>query len=405
MLRQWKAGALLLAVALLTAGGLTLYMSGRGSFVSKLWTEAQSRNISRELFDLALGAFQPDPDVLDLARNQPEVLSTVEEYVNRRVSPRRIETGRLKAVEWKEAVAGIEKKYGVPADILIAIWGIESNFGKSMGDRNVVVSLATLSKAGYRSDYFGGELLAALEMLRDGKIEQDKMVGSWAGAMGQIQFMPSSYIAYAVDYDGDGRRDIWSSVPDSLASTANYLKRSGWQPSRDWGYEVKLPDGFDFAAAWKKKSISLRDWAKMGIKRADGTPFPRPEEKARFFLPSGGAGPAFLVLKNFDVIKRYNNADTYALAVAHLADRIAGGDKFIRDWPPDVMPLSREERRELEALIVAQGFKTGKPNGHLNQAVRLAIIRFQKKQGLLADGHPSQALLQRLRTASADSSG
>ena len=406
MVKPWKAGALVLATALLSAAvGLTLYMGGQTTFVGKLWTDAQSRNIPRELFDLALRAIQSDSDVLDLARNQPEVIMSVEDYIKLRVTPTRIETGQQKIEEWKTSISGIEKKYGVPAQTLVAIWGIESNFGRTMGDRNVVGSLATLSEGGYRTDYFREELLAALEILRDGHIDQSQMVGSWAGAMGQTQFMPSSYKAYAVDYDGDGRKDIWNSVPDSLASAANYLKQSGWSRSADWGYEVKLPDRFDFGKAWKNKSIPLSEWAKMGIARIDGKPFPRPDETARFYLPSGGAGPAFLVMKNFDVIKRYNNSDSYALAVAHLADRIGGGDEFVRNWPADAVPLSRAERQELATLIAAQDFKLGKANGHLTQTMRLAIIKFQKKEGLLPDGHPSQDLLQRLRSASSIASG
>jgi len=404
MRRPWKIGALLVGTALFCAATITLYMSDRGSFIAKLWKDSQSRNISTwELLALAFG-FDSDPDVLKRARNQPEVVMPVKDYVEKRVSPARIETGKLKITEWQDAVAGIEKKYGVPARMLVAIWGIESNFGKTMGDKNVLGSLATLTKAGYRADYFNKELLAALEIMRDGKIAKAQMVGSWAGAMGQIQFMPSSYLTYAVDHDGDGRKDIWKSIPDALASTANYLKESGWRPDTDWGYEVKIPEKFDFAAAWKKKSVTLADWAKMGLQRADGKPFPRPSEKARFYLPAGGAGPVFLVLKNFDVIKRYNNADSYALAVAHLADRIAGGEDFISPWPEDVVPLSRSERKELEALIAEKVLKPGKPAGNASHAIRLAIIKFQKTEGLLADGHPSRALLQRLRDWSPASS-
>ncbi|MGE0237224.1 MAG: lytic transglycosylase domain-containing protein [Parvibaculaceae bacterium] len=391
-----------MGTALFCAATVTLYVSDRGNFVAKLWADAQSRNISWDLLTLAF--WSSDPDVLDRAKNQPEVVMPVKDYVERRVSSTRIETGKVKIVEWKDAVTGIEKKYGVPAGMLVAIWGIESNFGKTMGDKNVLGSLATLTKAGYRSDYFNGELLAALEMVRDGKIDKAQMVGSWAGAMGQIQFMPSSYLAYAVDHDGDGRKDIWKSVPDALASTANYLKKSGWRPDTDWGYEVKIPEKFDFAAAWKKKNMTLADWAKMGLKRADAKPFLRSGEKARLYLPAGGAGPAFLVLKNFDVIKRYNNADSYALAVAHLADRINGAESFVSPWPEDVVPLSRSERKELEALIAEKVLKPDKPAGNGSHAMRLAIIKFQKTEGLLADGHPSRALLQRLRDWSPASS-
>jgi membrane-bound lytic murein transglycosylase B len=382
-----------------------LYVADRGRFITQLWSDAQTRNVSYwELLALAFGAGS-DPDVLDRVRSQPEVVEPVKDYVEKRVSPARIETGKVKIAEWQEAVAGIEEKYGVPASVLVAIWGIESNFGKSMGDKSVLGSLATLTRAGYRADYFNGELLAALEIMRDGKIEKAQMVGSWAGAMGQIQFMPTSYLTYAVDHDGDGRKDIWNSIPDALASTANFLKERGWRRDSDWGYEVKIPANFDFAAAWKKKNQTLAAWAKMGLQRADGKPLPRLNEKARFYLPAGGAGPAFLVLKNFDVIKRYNNADSYALAVAHLADRIAGKDAFVSPWPEDVIPLSRSERKEFEQLIAAKVLTTpGQPSGKETHAIRLAIIKFQKTEGLLPDGYPSRALLQRLRDWSPASS-
>jgi membrane-bound lytic murein transglycosylase B len=393
----WKIRAFLVAIALVCYGVFTLYTSERAAFIGKMWTDARSRGMSWELITLAFGGFDSDPDVLKRAMNQPEVVMPVKDYVEMRVSPTRIETGKVKITEWKDAVADIEKKYGVPAPMLVAIWGIESNFGKTMGDKNVVGSLATLTKAGYRTDYFNDELMAALEIQRDGKIAKAEMVGSWAGAMGQIQFMPSSYLAYAVDHDGDGRKDIWNSIPDALASTANFLSKSGWQAGSDWGYEVKIPQNFDFGAAWKKKNMSLADWAKLRLARADGKPFPHPKEKARFYLPAGGAGPAFLVLKNFDVIKRYNNADAYALAVAHLADRIAGGESFVSPWPEDVVPLSRSERKELEALIAEKVLAQDETVTKTTHAIRLAIIKFQKSEGLLADGHPSRALLQRLR--------
>lgn len=388
MLRSWKAGVLVTAATLTLVSSLTLYMYGdrAGRFLAALWKQSYS-------------------SVLDLARSQPEVVSSVEDYIRLRVTTRRIETGRQKSAEWKTTIAAIENKYGVPSETLVAIWGIESNFGRNMGDYNVLGSLAALADGGYRTDYFRAELSAAKEIIRAGHVDKAQMTGSWAGAMGQTQFMPSNYLTYAVDQDGDGRKDLWNSVPDSLASTANFLKERGWRKGGDWGYEVKLPRNFDFGNVWKKNaSMALRDWAKLGITRVNGKPLPPTKETARFYQPSGGDGPVFLVLRNFEVIKRYNNADSYALAVAHLADRIGGGDKFVQAWPADMVPLSRTERRELEELMAAKGFTPDSADSILSPAGRLAIIRFQKIEGLLADGHPSRALLQRLRTSSQISS-
>ncbi len=374
---------------------------GQGAYLSELWKEAKARGIPRDLFDNAFDDFRIDPKIMDLTKKQPESISTVQDYVEKRVSATRIEAGRLKLDERRQSLSQIEQAYGVPAEIIVAIWGIETNYGGFVGGNNVVHALATLAHEGYRDRYFRDELMTALEIARDGHIRPDQMIGSWAGAMGQTQFMPSSFMRYAVDFEADGRADIWNSVPDALASSANYLRKNGWRHGEAWGYEVKLPRDFDFARAWSAGRLTLQDWQRMGIRRADGENFPRPGDPARFFLPAGGSGPAFLLLRNFDVIKRYNNSDSYALSVAHLADRLEAGEPFVTRWPSGVLPLSWSERQELQTLLAARGFDVGKADGRIGQKTRSAIARFQLKQNMRPDAFPTKRLLQMLRVQNA----
>lgn len=369
---------------------------GRG-FVTALWPEAQQRGISRSIFDEALGNFEPRPEVARLTREQPEFAQSVGDYVTKRVDPRRIEEGRSKRAQWNETLEGIERQYGVSRDVILAVWGIETNFGSFLGGSNVPHSLATLTHKGYREAFFREELLTALEILDDGHIRANAMVGSWAGAMGQTQFMPTSFRTFAVDHDGDGKANIWTSVPDALASTANYLKQNGWRSGETWGYEIELPAGFDFPAAWATEKATISRWAGMGIARPSGASFPRRDDLARLYLPTGSDGPAFLLLANFDVIKRYNNADTYALSVGHLADRIRGGGAFAQAWPQGQMALTRDQRRELQTSLGAMGFDAGAPDGIVGPRTRFAILSYQQQAGMKADGHPSADLLRRIR--------
>jgi membrane-bound lytic murein transglycosylase B len=274
---------------------------------------------------------------------------------------------------------------------------METNFGGFMGGNNTIHALATLTEGGYRADFFRKELLTALRIVSDGHITPNQMVGSWAGAMGHTQFMPSSFMRYAIDYNGDGRKDIWNSVPDALGSTANYLNAFGWRPGETWGYEVKLPTGFDFARARQLEKVPLSQWAQMGISRVSGRAFPRGGDMARLYMPAGASGPAFLLLPNFDVIKRYNNSDSYALAVGHLADRIIGGGSFATPWPAGDYALSKAQRSELQSLLSRAGYDVGTPDGVVGPKTRAAVMAFQARAGLPADGHVSGLLLDRLK--------
>lgn len=383
------------AALLLSTGMVPALARTPGDFVAGLWPAARARGVSRRAFDAALGDFRPLGKVMDLTRKQPEFTSTVADYIGKRVTDSQAAKGRANRAEWARTLAAVGERYGVQGEVLLAIWGIETNFGGFMGGTNTVHALATLTHGGYRPDYFGGELLTALRIITDGHISPGEMVGSWAGAMGHPQFMPSSFTRYAVDFRGEGRADIWNSVPDSLASTANYLKSHGWRAGETWGYEVALPGGFDYAHVWAGTRASLADWQAAGITRASGRPFPRPGDVARLYTPMGGRGPVFAALANFDVIKRYNNSDSYALAVGHLADRILGAGGFAAPWPNDTA-LDADERRRVQERLLARGYQIGTADGVIGPKTRAAVMQFQAAAGLLPDGHVSGRLLAAL---------
>jgi membrane-bound lytic murein transglycosylase B len=281
---------------------------------------------------------------------------------------------------------------------VLSVWGNETNFGGYLGGHNVLQAMATLAYSGYRADYFRKELMHALDILAQGHTVPANMVGSWAGAMGHTQFMPSSFKAYAVDITGDGRRDIWTTIPDALASTANYLKVHGWRPGETWGYEVILPKNLDAAQAKSMGAVSVAQWQKLGVTRANGKPFPRPGDVGRLLMPGGSSGPALLVLPNFRVIKRYNNSDNYALAVGYLSDRIRGGDPWVTPFPIDQL-LTEAERMEIQKLLTKRGYKISKVDGQLGTETREAIRAFQKATDTAADGQPTPDVLERLRAA------
>lgn len=366
-------------------------------FVRGLWPDAQAMGVSRQAFDASFASYSPISKVMELTRKQPEFSQTVQQYIDKRVTAAQAGKGAAMRKEWAQTLAGAQQRFGVQPEVVLAIWGMETNFGGFMGGNNTIHALATLTEGGYRADFFRKELLTALRIVSDGHITPNQMVGSWAGAMGHTQFMPSSFMRYAIDYNGDGRKDIWNSVPDALGSTANYLNAFGWRPGETWGYEVKIPAGFDFARARQMEKAPLSQWQAMGITRVSGRAFPRGGDVGRLYMPAGASGPAFLLLPNFDVIKRYNNSDSYALAVGHLADRIIGGGSFATPWPAGDYALNKAQRAEVQGLLARAGYDVGTPDGVVGPKTRAAVMAFQARAGLPADGHVSGLLLDRLQ--------
>jgi lytic murein transglycosylase len=363
-------------------------------FVESLWPEAKALGVSRATFDEAFRGVAPDPKIVALTRKQSEFVRPIWAYIDDAVSAQRLKRGREMAEEWAQTLAKVERTYGVPRSVVLGVWGMETNFGSFTGSIYTVRALATLAHSGYRGDFFRGELLTALQILEQDHIEREDMVGSWAGAMGQTQFMPSSFMKYAVDGNRDGRRDIWRSVPDALASTANYLRQQGWQPGLPWGFEVELPERFDF----RNFRLGFASWSHLGVRRMDGKPMPRAGE-ATLFLPGGASGPAFLVTDNYVVIKSYNSSDAYAMGVAHLGDRLAGGRPIRGEWPSKERQLDRDEREELQRRLQALGFYAGETDGKLGTKSREAVRNFQLQRGLIPDGYADLAVLRELRSA------
>lgn len=360
-----------------------------------LWPRMKAAGVSRALFDSAFaGITDPDPTVLKLADNQPEFKSTTSAYLEKAVTPIRIDTGRRKKAEEEQLLSAIERKYGVDRHILLGIWGMESNFGKDKGSMSVMRSLATLAYSGRRKDYANEQLVAAFKILQRGLVTPEKFTGSWAAAMGHTQFIPTSYLSFAVDWTGDGKKDIWNSRQDALASTANYLAKAGWKSDRPWGWQVTLPKGFNMALIGRTHWRTVAEWEKLGVKRADGSKFGASQVKAFVMVPQGLEGPRFLVTQNFLAIMKYNISHSYALAVGHLADRIRGNGPFQGAWPDVDFDLSFEQRVALQKKLTALGFETGGSDGRFGARTYEAIIAYQKQRGLPLDGVPSVKLLQ-----------
>lgn len=360
-------------------------------------TRAIAQGISPGVFDAAFQGVGVNADVVRLDGRQAEFTKPIWEYLDSAASPTRVETGRAKRRELGPTMTAIEARYGVDGEAVLAIWGMESNYGANRGDIPVIESLATLAYEGRRRSFAEEQLVAALRILQAGDVTPAEMRGSWAGAMGHTQFIPTSYQSYAVDFGGDGHRDVWSNDPtDALASAANYLAKSGWRLNQPWGIEVHMPAGFSYASADQGNRKPVSHWNGLGVTTMDGRPIPD-YGPAAIIAPAGARGPTFAVFQNFYVIKKYNNATSYAMGVGTLADRIGGGGGFVSPWPRDERELSRTEKIELQERLIAKGYDTGATDGVIGPNTIQAIRGFQSAQGMTPDGYASSALLLKLR--------
>jgi membrane-bound lytic murein transglycosylase B len=373
-------------------------------FVSSLWPLVEARGVKRETFDRAFADVRFDPKIVANTIAQPEFVEPIGQYMAGAVSPSRVVRGRDLAQAERVWLAKANKDYGVDSGVIVGIWGVETDFGAFTGTDNVVQALATLAFVHFRGDYFRNELISALIILDDGAIEPRRMLGSWAGAMGQTQFMPSSFLIYAVDFEGGGRRNIWTSAPDAIGSTANYLAAHGWTRDLPWGFEVRLPDDFSLTDADASKPAPFTAFAARGVQRADHMPFPKSGE-GRLLLPAGLRGPIFLVTGNFDVIKTYNTSTSYALAVALLGDAIAGSRGLVATWPTSDRPLSVNQVRRLQAKLTKLGYNVGEIDGMVGESVQSALRAYQERKGLKPDGYATLALLKRIESEKAGSVG
>ena len=369
------------------------------SCLAGLRADAQAKGVSGATYDTHTAALAPDMAVIDFLDAQPEFVTPIWDYLAALVDDERVADGRAMLAEWAPVLARVEAEYGVDAATVVAVWGVESNYGRNFGSRPLLTSLSTLSCFGRRQSFFRGEFFTTLKIIQDGHVAPERLTGSWAGAFGHTQFMPSTFMRLAVDFDGDGRRDLIDSVPDALASTANFLKRAGWRSDLPWGFEVRLPRGMDTSDAGRRNKQPMADWAARGVRRADGSALPAGGAPAGLMLPAGREGPAFLVTRNFDALYSYNAAESYGLAIAHLSDRLRGGAPFVAAWPTDDPGLSRAERRELQQLLIARGHDIGEADGMIGARTREALQREQAALGLQADGRAGQRTLQALRAA------
>ncbi len=389
------SAALAIAVAPVANG------AGFAECIVGLQARALEQGISPTVVDEVLGQVTHIDRVIELDRAQPEFTTTFADYFNRRVTRQRIEQGQALVANHRDLLDRIRRETGVPPHVLVSFWGMETNFGRNFGNMPVPDSLATLACDTRRSEYFTGELMDALRIIDGGDVTADRMQGSWAGAMGHVQFMPSVFLRYAVDGDGDGKRDLWGSVPDALASAGNFVRGIGWKAEQRWGQEVALPKGFSYDLAGRGQRLPLSEWHRLGIRTAFGEALPVEDIEASLIIPSGHGGPAFLVYDNFNVIMRWNRSEFFALSVGHLADRIAGAPALRRAPPEDAPRLSREEVKQIQRDLNRLGFDAGPSDGIFGPSTRNALSRFQSSAAMIADGHPDRKVIEALRMAAA----
>jgi len=392
-------GSLLLTGAIaLSASAPSQAMSQEGfaQCIERFSREAKTQGLDSAIVRDSLANLKWVDRVIELDRRQPEFTTPFSDYLSRRVTDQRVADGRRLLREHRDLLARVEREYGVPAPYLVAFWGLETNFGRYFGKMSVLDSLATLACDERRSTYFTRELMSALRIVDEGAIAPERMEGSWAGAMGHVQFMPSVFIRHAVDYDNDGKRDLWNSLPDAMASAANFLSSMGWDDEYRWGREVRLPENFPYLEAGLKQRRPLSEWHQMGIRQTNGTTLPSADIEAALLVPSGHRGPAFLVYDNFKVIMGWNQSEYYALAVGHMADRIAGAGKLSRTPPEDSPRLNRDQVMAIQEKLNAEGHEAGKVDGIWGPATRQALSQFQSERDLVPDGFPDPNTLSAL---------
>lgn len=362
---------------------------------ARLSDYALAEGIPRQLVDEVVPSLEEQRRVLELDQQQPEFVQTFAAYVDKRVTPARVDRGRALLAQHSEFLADLQARFGVPARYLMAFWGLETNYGGYLGNTPTLDSLATLACDRRRSDYFSAEFVNALRLMQRESLRADQMVGSWAGAVGHTQFMPSNYLRYAIDGDGDSRVDLWRSERDALASAANFLNSLGWKPGLRWGRQVTVPDGLDYSLAGPGQPATLAEWSSRGVKRMDGARLPAGEESATLLLPAGHAGPAFLVYDNFDVVMRWNQSQSYALSVGLLADRLVGAAPG-NYGDANAEPLQMAELKQAQQALLDAGYQPGTPDGILGSRTRAALREFQLEAQLPADGYPDRATLDKL---------
>ena len=375
------------------------------SCLVNLKSQAVSRGVSGAVYDRYTQNLTPDYSVIEKLNYQPEFSTAIWDYLSGLVDDERVQLGQRKLAQHRDVLSRISAAYGVPAEVIVAVWGVESNYGDISGKYPLLQALGTLSCEGRRQAFFRSEFFTTLKLLQRGDVYEEQLRGSWAGAFGHTQFMPSTYDELAVDFDGDGRRDLVGSIPDALASTANFLNKRGWQTGQPWGFEVKLPEGMSILDESRRKKKSLTHWISRGVVRADGSALLQANlseySQAGLLAPAGQNGPVFLVFKNFDAIYSYNAAESYALAIAHLSDRLQGQGGFKQSWPTDDAGTSRAERREIQQFLLNKGYDIGAVDGLIGDKSRQAIRQEQIRLGLNPTGRAGQQILRAFRAEQA----